>query len=365
MSGGYRKYLRNVIPRMGAHPEVEALLCISPESLYVQDSFEPLPNIEFMDFKPYGFFHHNSDPKLTQYLEKFSPDVIFVPVERHFRFDEVPIVTMIQNMEPFVGINKNPILERIISWARAKEARRSSLKSDRIVAVSKFVKEHIIQKWNITPEKIGLIYYGLDLLENKDIQRPDIIPKGWDGRFLFTAGSIRPARGLEDMFHALKYLVDSSSDIPVLVIAGETTSRMRKYRKRLEDWIRAYNLSSKVCWAGSLNEQEMSWCYRNCKAFVLTSRVESFGMIAGEAMSQGCICIAADNPCLPEIFGDVASYYPPRMWEALAEVIQAVLLWDDNQRKVASKRAKNRAKKFSWDVCAERTIAQLAKAARR
>ena len=97
----------------------------------------------------------------------------------------------------------------------------------------------------------------------------------------------------------------------------------------------------------------------------MTSRVESFGMIGGEAMSQGCICISADNPCLPELFGDAAIFYPSKDAKGLAEAIQAVLAWDDNQRKQASERAKNRAKEFSWDVCARKTVAELTKAVKR
>lgn len=55
MSGGYKKYLRNVLPRMAAHPDVEALLCAAPESLNVQGWFEPLSNVEFVNCKSYLF----------------------------------------------------------------------------------------------------------------------------------------------------------------------------------------------------------------------------------------------------------------------------------------------------------------------
>ncbi|HED01029.1 MAG TPA: hypothetical protein ENN18_11750 [Proteobacteria bacterium] len=87
-------------------------------------------------------------------------------------------------------------------------------------------------------------------------------------------------------------------------------------------------------------------------------------MIGGEAMSHGCICISADNPCLPELFGGVAVFYPPRDGKALAEAIKTVLTWDNNQRKAMSEKAKKRAAKFSWDVCVEKTVAVLAKAAK-
>jgi glycosyltransferase involved in cell wall biosynthesis len=79
-------------------------------------------------------------------------------------------------------------------------------------------------------------------------------------------------------------------------------------------------------------------------------------------MSHGCVCISADNPCLPELFGDAAIFYPPKDGQALAEAIQTVLAWDNNQRKLTSEKAKKRAAEFSWDVCAERTVAELARA---
>ena len=94
----------------------------------------------------------------------------------------------------------------------------------------------------------------------------------------------------------------------------------------------------------------------------MTSRVEACPNIALEAMSQGCICIAANNPPLPEFFGDAVIFYPPKDGTALAEAIQTVLARDDNQRKVMSEKAKRRAAKFSWDICAEKTVAVLAKA---
>lgn len=364
MSGGYKKYLQNVLPRMAAHPDVESLLCASPPSINIRDWFEPFFNVEFVNCKPYRFLGLGADLELNRYLREFSPDVIFIPTERHFRFKNIPVVNMIQNMEPFgSNIDGNPFKEKVRQWIQVVDAKRAIKKSDRVIAVSKFVRDFLVQKWKIQSEQIRIAYYGIDLPENKG-QRPSLIPKGWEGQFLFTAGSIRPARGLEDVLYALNHLFDKSSNILGLVIAGETTSNMMRYKKKLEDWIKTHNLSSRVCWVGSLNDQEMAWCFQNSLAFVMTSRVESFGMIAGEAMSHGCICIAADNPCLPEIFGDAAVYYSPKNEKALAEAIQTTLSWDDIKQKEMSEKAKRRAAGFSWDICAERTVVELAKAVR-
>ncbi len=366
MSGGYRKYLCNVLPRMAKHHDVEATLCATPKPLGVADWFDPMPNVRFVSCKPFRFLFWHHDVELLRELERFSPDVIFVPVERNFRFKSDPVVSMIQNMEPFVANSDgNPIGERFKHWVQYMDGRRAIKNADGIIALSRFVSEFLKTQWKIPAEKIGLVYHGIDIVRNGDCKRPHVIPKNWEGQFFFTAGSIRPARGLEDLLLAMKHLLLQGETSVRLVIAGESGYRMADFQKKLKAWTQKNNLSDRICWAGSLNENEMAWCYQNCNAFVMTSRVESFGMIGGEAMSHGCICISADNPCLPELFGDAAIFYPPKGGEALADSIQAVLTWNDNQRKVMSEKARKRATEFSWDVCAEKTVAVLAKAAKR
>lgn len=363
MSGGYQKYLRNVIPIMAAHPDVEAILCATPASNGVSDWFGPMPNVKFVDCKPFRVLFPHHDAVLLREMKRYSPDAIFVPVERQFHFENVPVVNMIQNMEPFTtNVEGNPFTEKVKNRIRFMDGERAIKKSVRVIAVSEFVRDFLVYNWNIPNKNIGLVYHGIDLPENNEGERPNLIPEEWRKRFLFTAGSIRPARGLEDAILAMKHLLSKNIEIKGLVIAGETELRMIAYQKKLKDWIQTHNLSSKVCWVGSLSEKEMTWCYKNCCIFLMTSRIESFGMIAGEAMAHGCICISADNPCLPEIFDDAAIYYLPKDGKALAEAIQSMFIWDNDQRKEASEKAKKRATEFSWEVCAEKTVEELAKA---
>ena len=131
------------------------------------------------------------------------------------------------------------------------------------------------------------------------------------GEFLFTAGSIRPARGLEDILYALNSLALEKVNLN-LAIAGNTASNMLSYRSSLEKYILNNGLGKKVIWAEELNKSEMNWCYKNCKAFIMASRVEACPNTALEAMAHGCSCISSYNPPLPEIFADAAIYYVPK-----------------------------------------------------
>jgi len=363
ISGGYRKYLQNVIPRMAKDPAIEEILCATPPSINIREWFSFLPKVKFVTCKPYNFLHFSPDYKLKKILDKFSPDIIFIPVERYFKFDGVPIVNMIQNMEPFAeNIDVNSFTDKCRLYIQRIVARRAIKKSDRIIAISKYVRKFLSNTWGISEGKIGLVYHGIEIPRFKDYIRPKNIPKDWEGNFLFTAGSIRPARGLEDILGAMKHLILEKVNIKGLVIAGESESRMVPYRRKLEEWIKINNLSSKIYWTGKLSEKKMSWCYRSCKIFVMTSRVESFGMIAGEAMAHGCVCISSDGPCLPEIFEDAAVFYPHNKVDLLADTIKSVSEWGNHRRGEASERAKKQVKKFSWDVTVVRLLTEFKKA---
>jgi len=363
VSGGYRKYLQNVLPRMAANNSIEEILCATPPSIDIQSWVSFLPKVKFVTCKPYNFLHFCPDYKLKKILDGFSPDVIFIPVERYFKYERVPIVNMIQNMEPFAeNIDTNSFTGKCRLYIQRLVAKRAIKKSDRVIAVSKYVKVFLLDKWSVPEEKIGLVYHGIESPLIREYVRPNNIPKDWKENFLFTAGSIRPARGLEDILGALKCLMLEKVNIKGLVIAGETESRMVPYRKKLEEWIKINNLSSKIIWMGKLREREMSWCYINCKMFVMTSRVESFGMIAGEAMAHGCVCISSDSPCLPEIFGEAAIYYPSKKPDILAMRIEKLSNCTEEKRQILREKSLFRIHQFSWDRCAEKIILVLREA---
>lgn len=364
ISGGYRKYLLNTIPRMAQHSEVEALLCFSPESLNIESWFGTLKNVQFKNCLPFRVLRFDINRNLKRPLEKFRPDVLFIPTPRYFQFDNVPAINMIQNMEPFAfSSKKNPFSERVKNFLRKKITCKVLCKCARVIATSKFVKDFLVDNLHIPDSKIEVVYYGIaEDNENAKFVRPSVIPRGWKNQFLFTAGSIRPARGLEDILCALNHLARKKFNIN-LIIAGPTSSNMRPYRKTLEIYITRNKLVQNVIWAEYLNESEMNWCYRNCRAVVMTSRVEAFGLIALEAMSKGCICISAENPCMPEIFGNAAVLYPPCDSKALAKIIHDVFAWDNSRLKEMASKAKIRSAKFSWDRTVEQTITELKMAA--
>ncbi|MGC9976319.1 MAG: glycosyltransferase family 1 protein [Syntrophales bacterium] len=354
MSGGYRKYLREVLPRLAMAPDIDTILCAYPDSINRRDILLNSDNIEYVPYTP-GLTIRSVKRQLFKRLKTFGPDILFFPSARCFRFGDIPVVIMIQNMEPLVQIEGTPLIDKVINFARKKEAIRSMKKSTRIIAISEFVRQAAIGRLGADPAKIEQIYLGATQLCSNDAKKPPIVPESWGGHFLFTAGAIRPGRGLEDLVSAMKSL-ETVSHIFGLVIAGNVDKRMDNYKKQLVTFLDDRRLADRVIWTGTLTEQEMSWCYKNSMIFVMTSRVEACPNIAIEAMAHGCVCIASDNDPLPEIFDNGALYYSAKNGEELAKKIVRITASGHCQAQAMSHQAINRSIKFSWEKCAAQTV---------
>jgi glycosyltransferase involved in cell wall biosynthesis len=70
--------------------------------------------------------------------------------------------------------------------------------------------------------------------------------------------------------------------------------------------------------------------------------------------------VAANTSCLPEVSGGVLRYFDPESVEDMASCLQQVLESDETRMELAQK-GKSRASAFSWQRCAEETLAVFRK----
>lgn len=363
MSGGYRKYLHEIVPRLVAACDVSHILLAYPESVDIVGLSRGLEKVECLPYTP-GVALRAVKRQVAERLGSFKPDVLFFPSARCFEFGDTPLLVMIRNMEPLTRITGNPLAERLVNLFRRREARKCVRKATRIIAISDFVKRFMMEEWAVEESRIGLVTHGCRLWNDTNLDKPVAVPDSWDGRFLFTAGSIRPARGLEDVLAAMAML-GKHPDLAGLVIAGGVDRWMGRYRRKLERYAAARELADRIVWTGSLGPLDMAWCYEHCLAFVMTSRVEACPNIALEAMAHGCVCVSTDSPPMPEFFSDSAIYYGRGNGRELSEALErAVSLLGTAEREELREKARRRAADFTWDECAGRTVEELKKTAR-
>lgn len=354
LSGGYRKYLGRMAPLLAADPRVsEVSNYIPADSLRHVEHTEGAVAIARSDAR-LGF------PRLRRAIARTRPDVVFVPTARTLRC-AAPTVVMVRNMEPLlVPFEGNRLGEGARNLARALSARWACVRSNHIIAVSEHVREFLERRWSIRPDRISVVYHGVD-----GAHEASAMPPGLDALdhepFLFTAGSIRPARGLEDIVRALPALADEGRTRR-LVIAGNHDGEFRGHYDDIRALARDLGVADRVFWAGQLSPPEMAWCFQNAELFVMTSRAEACPNIALEAMSHGARTVSTDHDPMPEFFGQTAIYYRARQPGSLASAVRRALGLPHAEVDRARQSARETAGRFRWQDTATRTVDALARA---
>ena len=246
----------------------------------------------------------------------------------------------------------NPIKERVKNYGWKILSKNACLKSDGVIAVSNHVKDYLINNFNIEKEKVAQIYHGINqstvsytsnsLLDNQ----------------IFTAGSNRPARGLEDLILGFSLIKNKYPNLK-LSIAGKVEPVMKNYKSRLTKLIEEENLTGRIIWLGDIAKDKMVNLFQNCKVFIMTSRAEACPNIALEAMNYGNYINSTDNHPMPEFFGKGAIYYAANNPLDLALKLEKSLLLNKTNLLKFKRIYKENLDKFSWDDCANKTVSFL------
>jgi alpha-1,3-rhamnosyl/mannosyltransferase len=109
---------------------------------------------------------------------------------------------------------------------------------------------------------------------------------------------------------------------------------------------------------GSLSDHDLSLLLRGAALEAVPSLYEGFCLPMVEAMACGVPVIAANCSSLPEVSGGVLRYFDPGSVEEMAACMQDVLE-SANLRSEIAERGRARAQRFSWQQCAEETLAVL------
>jgi glycosyltransferase involved in cell wall biosynthesis len=357
MSGGYAKYLQRMVPLLAGAPEIEQLEVLLPPQLEsLAGALGPLakcwPSGSSMASRKW----------IRGRVRSLDADVVFIPTARWMWFKDVPTVVMVRNMEPLSAPwEGHTIAERARNAARYLVARNACTRASRVIAVSRHVRDFLLAAWHIDSDRIGLVYHGVDEPETGfDDTGAGNIPLE-PGKFVFTAGSIRPARGLEDLLRAWQLVGPRHADFR-LVIAGSAdpgTTRHERFLRRLATDL---GIADTVVWTNRLGPEQMRWHMTHAAAFVMTSRAEACPNVALEALSFGALCLSTDSPPMPEFFGDAARYYRAGNPKSLAALLDQTLVEKAQGR--YREAARVRASRFNWSDTLRGTLAQLAIAAK-
>ncbi len=214
--------------------------------------------------------------------------------------------------------------------------------SNKIIVPSNKVRSEINypfinkSKINVIPEAVGEEFYKRNENEIDTIRNKYNI----NGRYLFFLSTIQPRKNVPLMIEAVKSVVDIK-----VVIAG-------KLGWEYEDSVNSMNANKdKVLYIGRIPDEDRPALYSGAEAFINCSLDEGFGLPLLEAISCGTKAIVSDIPAFKEIGEEYPVYVNPLDIESISAGIQEAL-----SQPMASHRAQEIAKKYSWDQTAKKFL---------
>lgn len=283
-------------------------------------------------------------------------DVFWSPAHYMPSLTRCPSVVTIHDLayEFFPDLFLPSDLYKLKNWSR-----KAVVQSQHVIAVSQATKDDLIKIYDVPEEKISVVHngYDSDLFNLKHPSRSAILTnfKLEKNNYLLFLGTIQPRKNAIKLIQAF-HLLKQQGYPGKLVLAGgigwlaDDTLKVIKESPEHKD----------IVLTGYINDEARKALYEHCDVYVLPSLYEGFGVPALEAMGCGAPVAVSNNSSLPEVVGDAGMIFNP---SDPADIAKAVLEIKKDRKKWIAK-SLHRAKQFSWDKCADETLAILQKVAK-
>ena len=352
-SGGGITYLKNILPYLAADKGVDVHLCVHEDQKELLP--ENLNNItpHYLNFSQ-GFWNlqlkeQTAVPRLARII---GADVTFSPANYG------PIlapnsVILLRNALSVAFVERRPV--KLAYWAAVYLATALSLLfSKRAVTVSEYARSAasggII---GLFQDRLTVIPHGVSEIFSPAETEPR------RESYLLAVSDIYVQKNLKNLVYAFSRVCAEHPEM-TLKIAGRPIDE--DYFSELKTIVGEEKLEGKVEFLGQKSPQELVQLYRRCNLFVFPSTVETFGNPLVEAMACGTPIACSDRAAMPEVVGDAAAFFDPMDLDGMADTISG-LLKDEKRRRELGRKAIKRAKLFSWEKTAKRTIDVIKEAA--
>jgi len=287
-------------------------------------------------------------------------DLVFAPTASTVPAGRVPFVTTIHDVTPLrmpSHSRRVTLLQRSLLWSSAKF-------SQAIITDSECSKRDLVDLYGLPESKVSVVYLGYDgAVFNsapRDVEAQTVLltKLGVAKPYLLHHGTIQPRKNLKRLIEAYQLMLARNRNLDLdLVLAGPLGW---DYEETVAAANNGAGCRGRTVLTGALPDYDLATLVKGASLVVVPSLYEGFCLPMVEAMASGAPTVAANASCLPEVSGGVLKYFDPESIEDMANCLQQVLESEATRMELAQK-GKSRAGYFSWQRCAEETLAVLRK----
>ena len=228
-----------------------------------------------------------------------------------------------------------------------------------ILTVSERSKKDIVSVYGVQPEKIRVVYNGVDTDRFRVLDRAEVqarIAEAFPqirGSFVLYVGNAKPHKNIPFLIRGYASLPDHIRKSTQLVLAG-VGDRIGSPPDGIPE--------DQLVILPSVGEHHLPFLYNAATLFVTASLYEGFCLPLAEAMACGTPVVASNRGAIPEVASESGSLFDPDRADDLVAKMVSVLESPETRRSMSHK-GLAAIRRFSRDAFAEKVLHTLMKAA--
>jgi glycosyltransferase involved in cell wall biosynthesis len=234
--------------------------------------------------------------------------------------------------------------------------------ADRIITVSDFSRQGIVDYFRIKPERVSVVGEASDavfrVLENAKLPTR-VAALGIDSlkRTLVYVGGFSPHKNLEVLVAVFARLAaqENFTDLRLVMVGEYKKEVFHSYYGSIKRQVEELGIEDRVVFTGYLSDEELVQLLNLSTVAVLPSLIEGFGLPAIEAAACGCPVIATSASPLPQLLGDGGLYFDPFNRDDLETALISLLESEDLRRRVREAGI-TAVRRLNWDTHARDMI---------
>ncbi|MFA7049565.1 MAG: glycosyltransferase family 1 protein [Patescibacteria group bacterium] len=256
---------------------------------------------------------------------------------------------------------KHPLIYSLKDFFYRVVIKSALKKSKKILTVSNFTKDDIVQQFKINSKKIQVIYEGVsNLSKGRDslfvakLNKEEVLSdyKISFPYFLYV-GNAYPHKNLE--FLVESFLKWNSKDNKFrLVMVGKEDFFYKRTKEYAFNLINKNNYNNSIIFTGYVPDDKLEIIYQRAMIYIFPSLYEGFGLPPLEALFNSCPVLSSREASMPEIIQNGALYFDPYDYEDFYNKLN-LLVDNEKLRQNIIEQGKEVLKRYNWWECAYQT----------
>jgi glycosyltransferase involved in cell wall biosynthesis len=225
----------------------------------------------------------------------------------------------------------------------------------KVITVSESTKKDLVRIYKTDPNKITVTPLGLsEGFRPMQYQEAQSVLDKYGlvyQKYILFLGTIQPRKNIPRLVDAYEKIKKENRVEEKLIIGGGRGWLWEPILKK----VKTAGIDGSVKYLDYVSKEDLSYIMAGAKIYTLPAMYEGFGIPALEAMASGVPTVVSNISSLPEVVGDAGVLVDPNSIESIAEGLLKVLT-DSNLRQQLIVKGLERAKQFTWENTAKKTL---------